>query len=89
MPDLNEALLEAEANGLTGLTLWRVGTSTQQWQASSRWRGREGYSVHIDPDPATAVEAALRAWDLKEVGAPPAPVVSSSSPAGDAVGFFD
>ncbi|MFY9294481.1 MAG: hypothetical protein WAP03_27910 [Methylorubrum rhodinum] len=88
MPDLNEALQDAQANGLTGLTLWRVGTSTIQWQASSRWRGREGYSVHIDPDPAVAVEAALRAGVASQVGAPPASAVSDPSVASD-IGFFD
>ncbi|MGX5775479.1 hypothetical protein [Methylorubrum zatmanii] len=61
---LMDAIRGALANGLTGLTMFRIGTETIQWQASSRWRGREGYSVHILPDFTDAAMAALGAHRL-------------------------
>lgn len=61
---LMDAIRGALANGLTGLTMFRIGTETIQWQASSRWRGRDGYSVHILPDFTDAAMAALGAYAL-------------------------
>lgn len=67
---LMDAIRGALANGLTGLTMYRVGTETIQWQVSSRWRGREGYSVHILPDITDAAMAALGAHRAGVVSRP-------------------
>lgn len=83
---LMDAIQGALANGLTGLTLFRVGTATPQWQASSRWRGRDGYSVHILPDFADAAMAALGAHAL---GSTEASVPSQDAPPARVASVFD
>jgi hypothetical protein len=64
---LDDLLREAAESGrLTGFTIWPM---PQGWQASARFKGSDGWSVQIDPDPITAATAAL--------GAKPEPSASS------------
>ena len=58
MTALDDAILEAARSGLQGFTLFP--TQDGRWQASTT-RDKIGWSVHINADPVSAMQAALGA----------------------------
>ena len=58
-------LVEAAQRGLDGLTLFPSGHG--RWQASTRWRGSDGWFVQIADTPDQAIALALAA----PIAAPP------------------
>lgn len=58
-------LVEAAKRGLDGLTLFHAPSG--RWQASTRWRGADGWFVQIADTPDQAIALALAA----PVAAPP------------------
>jgi hypothetical protein len=68
-------LIEAAKRGLDALTLYP--TTGGRWQASTRWRGSDGWRITIGDDPVQALHLAL------------ADVIAESPPQPEPASIFD
>ena len=77
MSTLDLLLSTAVVNGLRQFNVTRIGTGAIQWQAATRWHGRDGYCVAIRDTPEEAAAEALSAHPLPS-STNPAPVTTET-----------